>query len=223
MRVSYRWLRELLPALDATPSEVADRLTRAGLEVEGVDSLGEAWHASPSRRYAAWSLTRRANRLRLVTVDTGSDEQRIVLRLRRTSPIRAARRLRSGGSRLPAAGLTIEPRAIAGVDSAGMLCSEAELGLSDDSDGIIVLGERTAKPGALLSDVVPESNDTVFTVGITPNRPRRARPPRHRERPRRSPPLAVRTPKGDGAPARVEAHRGEPATRRRGGAGSVPI
>ena len=51
-----------------------------------------------------------------------------------------------------------------------MLCSEAELGLSDDSDGILIL-EKGPKPGDLLKDVIPESADTLYEVGITPNRP----------------------------------------------------
>ncbi len=52
-----------------------------------------------------------------------------------------------------------------------MLCSEAELGLSDDASGIIVFPAGFAEPGAKLVDVVPEARDTIFEIGLTPNRP----------------------------------------------------
>jgi phenylalanyl-tRNA synthetase beta chain len=170
MRVSYRWLRELLPSLDATPAEVADRLTRAGLEIEGMQSRGDG-----IERVAIAAVRRiephpSRDRLRLVTVDTGGGEQRIVCGAPNVPDPGGLVVFAPVGSRLPS-GLAIEPRAIAGVESAGMLCSEAELGLSDDSDGIIVLPSGAARPGALLSDVVPESNETILEVNITPNRP----------------------------------------------------
>ena len=56
------------------------------------------------------------------------------------------------GAHLPAKNVTIAKRAIAGVESEGMLCSEDELGLGDDHDGIIVLpADATAQPGTKLS------------------------------------------------------------------------
>ena len=170
MRVSHRWLRELLPHLDATPAQVADRLTRAGLEVEGMTNLGDGLE-----RVAVAAVRRvephpSRDRLRLVTVDTGQGEKRIVCGAPNVPPPGGLVVLAPLGTRLPG-GLLIEPRAIAGVDSAGMLCSEAELGLSDDADGIIVLAEGAATPGKLLSEVIPESADTIFEIGVTPNRP----------------------------------------------------
>src|SRR5262249_4013859 len=55
--------------------------------------------------------------------------------------------------------------------SEGMLCSEAELGLSEDSGGIIVLPPGTAEPGMRFAEAVPNARDTVFEIGLTPNRP----------------------------------------------------
>src|SRR5581483_4402779 len=75
------------------------------------------------------------------------------------------------GTHLPAKGMTIERRAIAGVPSEGMLCSEAELGLGDDGDGILVLPAGTAAPGTPLARALPAARDTVFEIGLTPNRP----------------------------------------------------
>src|SRR5690348_15575787 len=134
MRVSYLWLRELLPTLNATPAEVADRLTRAGLEVEGSTAVGDGLErvAVAAVRHVEPHPSR--DRLRLVTVDTGSGEQKIVCGAPNVPDPGGLVVFAPVGTRLPAAGLTIEPRAIAGVQSAGMLCSEAELGLSSDSE-----------------------------------------------------------------------------------------
>jgi phenylalanyl-tRNA synthetase beta chain len=67
--------------------------------------------------------------------------------------------------------MTIEKRAIGGVVSDGMLCSEAELGLGDDSSGILVLPPGTATPGTPLVKALPGARDTILEVGLTPNRP----------------------------------------------------
>ena len=171
MRVSYRWLRELLPSLEASPAEVADRLTRAGLEVEAVTNVGEGLERVALAEVRKVEPHPSRDRLRLVTVNTGHGEPRIVCGAPNVPEPGGLVVFAPVGTRLPAAGLTIEPRAIAGVDSAGMLCSEAELGLTDDSDGIVVLGPGSAPPGKLLFDVFPEANDTIFEVGVTPNRP----------------------------------------------------
>jgi phenylalanyl-tRNA synthetase beta chain len=75
------------------------------------------------------------------------------------------------GADLPAKGVKIERRTIAGVTSEGMLCSEAELGLTDDAAGILVLPEKFAVPGTSFAKAVPEASDTIFELDLTPNRP----------------------------------------------------
>ena len=52
-----------------------------------------------------------------------------------------------------------------------MLCSEAELGLGDDGDGILVLPPGTPRPGTPLAKALPAARDTIFEIGLTPNRP----------------------------------------------------
>src|SRR5690606_21542553 len=79
------------------------------------------------------------------------------------------------GTTLPAAGLTLERRAIAGVDSEGMLCSEEELGLvagGGKGDGILVLPDSLpAAPGTPLATAVAGTHDYVLDISVTPNRP----------------------------------------------------
>lgn len=172
MKASYRWLRELLPALDAPPEDVAERLTHAGLEVEGVTEFGAGAEACLVARVTAVRPHPTKSGLRLVSVDRGSGTvQEVVCGAPNVPDPGGLVVLAPLGAHLPAKDLTIAPRAIAGVTSEGMLCSEAELGLSDEQGGILVLPAGTAEPGARFTDAVPNARDTVLEIGLTPNRP----------------------------------------------------
>jgi phenylalanyl-tRNA synthetase beta chain len=74
------------------------------------------------------------------------------------------------GTYLPGPALTIERKEFAGVPSEGMLCSEAELGLGDDADGILVPPSGAAA-GTTLSKAFPAARDVVLEIGVLPNRP----------------------------------------------------
>jgi phenylalanyl-tRNA synthetase beta chain len=171
MKASVRWLRELCPELPDDPGLLAARLTAAGLEVEGTHAFGlgaEACfvasvvtaHPHPSR-----------TGLRLVTVDRGGTQQEVVCGAPNVPEPGGLVVLAPLGARLPAKGMTIEKRTIAGVPSEGMLCSEAELGLGEDGGGILVLPPGTALPGAHFAQALPAARDTIFEIGLTPNRP----------------------------------------------------
>ncbi len=170
MKASYRWLRELLPAIEASPKDVATRFTHAGLEVEGIVEYGAGTEACLVVRVAAVRPHPTKSGLRLVTVDRGGLQQEVVCGAPNVPDPGGLVVLAPLGAHLPAKNLTIAPRAIAGVTSEGMLCSEAELGLSEDSDGIIVLPAGTAEPGTSFAVAVPNARDTVFEIGLTANR-----------------------------------------------------
>jgi phenylalanyl-tRNA synthetase beta chain len=172
MLVSYRWLCELCPGLDARPAEVAEQLSRAGLAVDGVATVGDGLEPVTVAAVILVEPHPTRDRLRLVTVDAGSGRtQKVVCGAPNVPAPGGLVVLAPLGTRLPAAGLTVEPRAIGGVESAGMLCSEAELGLTEDSDGILILAPGTAKPGDRFTKVVPQAADTIFDIAVTPNRP----------------------------------------------------
>jgi phenylalanyl-tRNA synthetase beta chain len=107
----------------------------------------------------------------MVTVDGGGAPQEVVCGAPNVPETGGLVVLAPLGAHLPARGMIIERRTIAGVPSEGMLCSEAELGLGDDGDGILLLPPGLANPGAPLVRALPAARDTIFEVGLTPNRP----------------------------------------------------
>ena len=172
MKASYRWLRELLPALTSSPKDVTERFTHAGLEVEGVTEYGAGTESCLVVRVIGVRPHPTKSGLRLVTVDRGAGQsQEVVCGAPNVPDPGGLVVLAPLGAYLPAKDLTIAPRAIAGVTSEGMLCSESELGLSEEGGGIIVLPIGTAEPGTPFAKAVPNARDTVFEISLTPNRP----------------------------------------------------
>ncbi len=171
MKASYGWLKSLVPGLPDDPKKLAARFTAAGLEVEGIHTYG----AGIETCVCAWVVSVRPHPqksgLRLVTVDRGGATQEVVCGAPNVPEAGGVVVLAPLGTHLPAKGMTIERRTIAGVASEGMLCSEAELGLTEESGGILVLPPAFAEPGARFVDAVPAAQDTVFDIGLTPNRP----------------------------------------------------
>jgi phenylalanyl-tRNA synthetase beta chain len=172
MKASYRWLRALVPGLTASPEELAARFTAAGLEVEGVEAYGEASSGCVIVRVKGKRPHPKKEGLTLVEVDRGGGSLlEVVCGAPNVPEPGGLVVLAPLGVTLPAKGVTIERRTIAGIASEGMLCSESELGLTDESAGILVLPSDTAEPGTSLAVAVPATSDTVLEIGLTPNRP----------------------------------------------------
>lgn len=172
MKASLNWLRELLPELGRLgPEDVAKKLTGAGLEVEGIHEYGAGTEVCLVAEVTAIRPHPTKSGLRLVTVNLGTTKQEIVCGAPNVPEPGGLVVLAPLGAHLPAKNMTIARREIAGVVSEGMLCSESELGLSEESDGILILPAGIAKPGELLTKAVPNVHDVVFEIGLTPNRP----------------------------------------------------
>jgi phenylalanyl-tRNA synthetase beta chain len=171
MRASHKWLTEL-SGVDVPPQEMADRLTSAGVEVEQVEAHGGAGleqvvvgevrgkRAHPKR-----------DKLTLVTVFDGQQEQEVVCGAPNVPDAGGRILFARLGATLPN-GMTIEQRKIGGEVSRGMICSEAELDIGTDAEGIFVLDphEHPAEVGMLAADALG-LRDHVFEIGLTPNRP----------------------------------------------------
>lgn len=193
MKASYAWIRSLVPGLSASPRELAERLTRAGLEVEALDEFGAAASSVVVAEVRKIEPHPTRPKLRLVTVDRGGAEQRVVCGAPNVPEPGGLVVLAPLGTALPggpgAGPLVLTARDIGGVVSEGMLCSEMELGLAtsakptasaegrpapsagNDDPGILVLPPGSAKPGTRLSEVIPGAHDWILDIGLTPNRP----------------------------------------------------
>ena len=171
MRVSYNWIRELLPALTASPQEVAERLSAAGLAVDGVARYGAALGEVRVARVTAIEPHPKRSGLRLVTVDHGSGTQQLVCGAANVPDPPGLVVLAALGAKLPAFPEPLGARAIGGVNSEGMLVSETELGLAETSEGIIVLPPGSAEVGRTLAELVPGAVDFILELDVTPNRP----------------------------------------------------
>ncbi len=170
MRISLNWLKELLPALDTTAQALGDRLTEAGLELEGIARFGAGLEAIRVAEVRAIEPHPSRDKLRLVTVSLGDRELTVVCGASNVPAPGGLVALAENGSYLPAKDLTLVPRDIGGVTSHGMLCSEEELGLTEESEGILILPSGT-EVGAPLPQALPSCQDWILEFGITPNRP----------------------------------------------------
>jgi len=165
MKFSVNWLREFVE-LPANTDELADLLTMAGIEIEGIEKRGANFDNVVVAQIKASEQHPNADRLSVCQVDDGSGQPRQI--------VCGAKNYKAGDKvplALPGAvlvgNLKIKPSKLRGIESQGMLCSPSELGLSEDSDGLLILSPD-AKIGEPIASLFPE--DTIFDVEITPNR-----------------------------------------------------
>ena len=167
MKISLKWLRQYVD-VDWSVAEFVERLTMAGLEEESVEDLGAALAGIVVGKVIEGEPHPNADRLSVCRVDVGEDALRTI--------VCGAPNVRSGqtvavvlpGSHLPD-GTQIGKAKLRGVASEGMICSEVELGLGDDSDGIMVLPDEW-EAGTAFAEAAG-LDDTVIDFEVTPNRP----------------------------------------------------
>jgi phenylalanyl-tRNA synthetase beta chain len=167
MKFTLSWLKEHLDTR-ASVAEIADTLTRIGLEVEEVFDPSTALRDFRVAKVLKAEKHPNADKLQVCEVDTGSERLQVVC---------GAPNAREGlkgvfapvGSYIPGIDLTLTKAKIRGVESNGMLLSERELELSDEHTGIIELSPdaKVGSPAARALGL----DDAVFEIAITPNRP----------------------------------------------------
>lgn len=166
MKYSLNWLKELVP-IPWSVSELAERLTMAGVEVEGIHQQGAGFGKVVVAQIAKSDKHPNADRLTVCEVDTGAGKAQIVC---------GARNFKVGdkvplamiGAKLPC-GVEIKATKLRGVESQGMMCSPKELGLAEDAQGLMILSPDL-KVGAPFTEAMG-LNDTILELEITPNRP----------------------------------------------------
>jgi phenylalanyl-tRNA synthetase beta chain len=167
MKFTLNWLKEHLDT-SADLDTIVEALTRVGLEVEGVDNPGEKLAAFKVARVLTAERHPQADKLRVLTVDTGDGTPLQVVCGAPNARAGLVGVLGLPGAIVPANGMELKVSAIRGVESNGMMCSTRELELGDDHDGIIEL-PADAPIGTTFPDYAG-LNDPVIDVSITPNR-----------------------------------------------------
>ena len=166
MKITYNWLKEYIDFPWAWP-ELVERLTMAGLEQEGVVDQRAQFEGVVVGHVIARDRHPNANRLSVCRVDLGVGEITIVCGAPNVAAGQKVAVIQPGHS-LPDYG-AIEKVVIRGVESSGMICSEVELGIGEDADGIMVLPD-SAKVGQPFSSQAG-LDDVILDFEVTPNRP----------------------------------------------------
>jgi phenylalanyl-tRNA synthetase beta chain len=177
MTISYNWICDYLPdnLLQKPGPELVSRiLTSIGLEVEtlhpyssvpgGLDGLvvGEVESVEPHPN---------ADKLKITSVNIGSGENlQIVCGAENVAPQQKVVVAPVGTTIYPESGepLQIKTAKIRGVESAGMLCAEDEIGLGKDHSGILILPQNL-RPGSSITEYFKPYKDFIYEIGLTPN------------------------------------------------------
>ena len=171
MKFTLSWLKDHLDT-DASIEALEEKLSAIGLEVEKIEDPGAKLGAFRVAKIVEAKRHPNADKLQIVMVETEKGKPLLEV-------VCGAPNARTGlvgvfaplGTYIPGSDITLEKKPVRGVVSNGMMCSAAELELSDESTGIIELPEEmAARVGERYIDVAGLA-DPVFEVKLTPNRP----------------------------------------------------
>jgi phenylalanyl-tRNA synthetase beta chain len=165
MKFSVNWLREFVD-LPKNPEEIAELLTRAGIETKNIGTRGANIEQVIVSQITASSRHPNADRLTVCEVDNGGGTKRQIVCGATNYKVGDKVPLALPGAKLPN-GTEIRKSKVRGVESEGMLCSPIELGLGEDASGLLILSPD-AKIGAPVGNLYPA--DTILDLEITPNR-----------------------------------------------------
>lgn len=170
MRVSVKWLKDYLN-ITVSPTELAKRLTMAGNEVKTVENIGAGWENNVFiGQIKAVNPHPNADRLRLATVNLGQEERTVVCGAPNLNVgdkvvfASVGAQLKDGHS---GENIRLKPAKIRGMESSGMICSEMELGISNEHDVILILPAEAPVGMSLLEYM----GDSIIDLDVTPNRP----------------------------------------------------
>lgn len=168
MKVSLNWLKDYINLDGISTKEIVNKLTIAGLEVEDFVDESEIYKGFIVGFVKEKKKHPNADKLSLCIVNDGKQDLDVIC---------GAPNVETGqkivfapiGTVIPKGNFKIDKAKIRGIESNGMICSEAELLISDNHDGIMVLDGKL-KAGTSIAKALG-LNDVIFEIGITPNRP----------------------------------------------------
>ncbi|NLN32853.1 MAG: phenylalanine--tRNA ligase subunit beta [Flavobacteriaceae bacterium] len=174
MKISYNWLSSHIKT-DLEVQKIGEILTNTGLEVEAIEKCTQSHELNGVvvGKVIALEKHPNADKLKIATVDIGSGENLQIVcgapNIEEEQKVPVA----TVGTILPApdgTSFAIKEAKLRGVESFGMICSEAELGVSENNEGIWVL-EPSHKIGTPVKDFIKKNNsDVLIEIGLTPNR-----------------------------------------------------
>jgi len=174
MNISFNWLKEFLN-IDIDIEEVSNILTDIGLEVEGIDDFQEikgGFKGLLVGEIVSCIKHPNADRLKLTTVNIGEESLlQIVCGAPNVKEGLIVVIATVGTTLYPLKGneFKINKSKIRGELSQGMICAEDEIGIGKAHDGIIVL-DKKHKPGTKVFEIFDNYSDSIFNIGLTPNR-----------------------------------------------------
>lgn len=179
MQVSLNWLNEFVDLSNIDEKQIAHELTMSGLEVEAIEHIKPQFKNIITAKILKVDQHPNADKLHLVTVDTGSETKTVVCGAQNIEEGQIVPYASVGSevfSRKTGEMFTLTPAEIRGVVSQGMLCSADELGLTERNyqteDGILILSRiaKNIELGKSLEDVLGLEEDTILDVAPTANR-----------------------------------------------------
>lgn len=173
MKISYNWLKDFVKT-ELSVDKISIILTDIGLEVEGTENIGIS--KEDLENFVVGEVLSvvkhpNADKLKITQVNLGQETVQIVCGAPNVAE----------GQKVPVAkpgaviknddgsGFTIKKAKLRGEESNGMICSKKELRISNDHSGIWVMNQDL-EPGTPLSQVIDTQTDTIFEIGLTPNR-----------------------------------------------------
>ncbi len=166
MKISLKWLKDSVQLPDSV-EELAKRLTMAGLEIEGIARPGDGLRGVVVAQILASEKHPNADKLSVTKIDDGSGTPLQVVCGAKNFQVGDKIPLATVGAVLPG-GMKIGKAKMRDVESFGMLCSSKELGLAEESAGLLIL-EPSLKVGTPIAEALG-LDDVIFEVNVTPNR-----------------------------------------------------
>ncbi len=168
MKASLRWIQEYIDLPNDDPELVGEVLSNLGIDVEGIEVIEAGFTGVVVAKVLDVRPHPNADKVRIATLDAGNGTVEVVcgawnFEAGATVAYATVGAVLSGG-------FEVGEKEIRGFASPGMICSEAEMGLGDESGGILVLEDGYAELGTDFSATLPYP-DAIFDVSITPNRP----------------------------------------------------
>ncbi|MEI6857693.1 phenylalanine--tRNA ligase subunit beta [Psychrilyobacter sp.] len=167
MLISLEWLKEYVD-INEDVKELENALTMIGQEVESIEEQGQHLENVVVGHVVEYSQHPDADKLSLLKVNIGEEALLQIICGAPNHKLGDKVIVAKIGAVLPG-NFKIKKSKIRGVESCGMLCSEAELGMGTDGDGIVILSENAPIGESIRTHL--ELDDIIFELEITPNRP----------------------------------------------------